>query len=198
MKKNVKNYFVAISIIIVLIAGITCIKYRNAIYVWYLGDVQSIYKQAEGYYRQNRMEEAAGLYSKLVRIDSASNSQYILGDIYYQGKLGEVNYKKALKLFMKSAEGGNAKAQNNLGFMYTYGIGTEMDYSKAKNYLNMAVAQGYSQAQVGLGSLYRHGWGVTKSYTEAFKLYKRAAAHNNTDGMNRGICIRLVMEHLQM
>ena len=25
---------------------------------------------------------------------------------------------------------------------------------------------------------------MTKSYTEAFKLYKRAAAHNNTDGMN--------------
>ena len=135
MKKNVENYFVAISIIIVLIAGITCIKYRNAIYVWYLGDVQSIYKQAEGYYRQNRMKEAAGLYSKLARIDSASNSQYILGDIYYQGKLGEVNYKKALKLFMKSTEGGNAKAQNNLGFMYTYGIGTEMDYSKAKKIL---------------------------------------------------------------
>lgn len=119
MKKNVENYFAAISIIIVLIAGITCIKYSNAIYIWYLGDVQSIYKQAEGYYRQNRMKEAAGLYSKLARIDSASNSQYILGDIYYQGKLGEVNYKKALKLFMKSAEGGNAKAQKQLR-VYVY------------------------------------------------------------------------------
>mgnify|MGYP002238846730 FL=1 len=58
-----------------------------------------------------------------------------------------------MKLFLESADNGNADSQNNLGYMYAYGIGTDIDYSKAKKYLSLAALQGHSQAQVGLGSL---------------------------------------------
>jgi TPR repeat protein len=184
MKGKIKHITIALGICLLLAMIVLGLKNRNTIYTWFLGDVQTLYMQADSLYRQKRYEEAATLYSKLAKIDTAKRCQFILGDIYYQGKTGVRNYKKAMKLFLESADNGNADSQNNLGYMYAYSIGTDIDYSKAKKYLSLAALQGHSQAQVGLGSLYRHDWGVTKSYSEAFKLYKKAAAHDNTDAMN--------------
>lgn len=194
MKGKIKHITIALGICLLLAMIVLGLKNRNTIYTWFLGDVQNLYMQADSLYRQKRYEDAATLYSKLAKIDTAKRCQFILGDIYYQGKTGVRNYKKAMKLFLESADNGNADSQNNLGYMYAYGIGTDIDYSKAKKYLSLAALQGHSQAQVGLGSLYRHGWGVTKSYSEAFKLYKKAAAHDNTDAMNKDICTHSVTE----
>ena len=45
------------------------LKNRNTIYTWFLGDVQTLYMQADSLYRQKRYEEAATLYSKLAKIN---------------------------------------------------------------------------------------------------------------------------------
>lgn len=185
MEGKIRNVTIALGICLLLALIVLGLKNRNNIYTWFLGDVQVLYLEADSLYRQKRYEEAEPLYSKLAKIDSAKRCQFILGDIYYQGRTGVREYNKAIKLFTESADNGNADSQNNLGYMYAYGVGTDIDYSKAKKYLSMAALQGHSQAQVGLGSLYRHGWGVTQSYAEAFRLYKKAAAHDNTDAMNR-------------
>ena len=161
-----------------------CLHNLDNIYIYYLGDVKSLYEKAEMCYKEKDYVKARKLYTKLARIDSASRCQYIIGDMFYQGKGGKINYKNARKYFLKAAQGGNADAQNNLGYIYVHGKGVDIDYNEAKKWLRMAAAQGHTQALVGLGGLYRNGWGVIKSLKEAFKLYRRAAARGNTDAMN--------------
>src|SRR5688572_13982859 len=54
-------------------------------------------------------------------------SQYVLGYMYRYGYGIEIDHKKAVMLYQKSANQGNAFAQNGLGNMYQYGRGVEMD-----------------------------------------------------------------------
>lgn len=150
MEGKIRNIIIALGICLLLAMIVLGLKNRNNIYTWFLGDVQTLYMQADSLYKQKRYEDAVTLYSKLAKIDTAKRCQFILGDIYYQGKTGVRNYKKAMELFLKSADNGNSDAQNNVGYMYAYGVGSDIDYSKARKYLSMAALQGHSQAQVGL------------------------------------------------
>ena len=50
-----------------------------------------------------------------------AEAQFQLGKKYANGDGVEQDYAEALKWYMKSAEQGNAKAQNNLGIMYDWG-----------------------------------------------------------------------------
>ena len=163
MKQNTRNYILGFGLITLILLCIIGLRFYNNIYIWYLGDVDTMHAQAVKYYKEKKYEDARLLFTKLAGIDTASHSQYMAGDMYFKGLGGNQDYKKALRFFLKSAENENANAQNNLGYMYTYGVGVEKDYSKAKNYLQAAAVQGNSTAQVGLGSLYRHGWGVERS-----------------------------------
>lgn len=159
MMKKKQTLVLSIGTSLFLLLGIVGLKFHNEIYVWTLGDVKSLYAQAESLYQQKEYEEARKLYAKLAGIDSASRCQFVLGDMYFQGQGGEKDYDKARRLFIQAAEGGNADAQNNLGYIYTLGIGTDTDFNEAKKWLRMGAAQGHPQAMVGLGSLYRNGWG---------------------------------------
>ena len=134
MKQNIKNYILGFGIIVLILISIIGIRFYNDIYIWYLGDVDALYAQAEKCYKEHNYEEARTLFTKLAGIDSASHCQHMAGDMYFQGQGGSQDYKKALKFFLKSAESGNADAQNNLGYMYAYGIGVETDYGKAKDF----------------------------------------------------------------
>ena len=142
-KQNIKNYAIGIGISAILIIGITALIYRNEIYMWSLGDINSLYQQAEQHYKEKKYEEARKEYERLAKIDSAKQCQYRLGDMYFQGKGGEQDYLKARKYFEQSAESGNADAQNNLGYMYTFGIGLKTDFYLARKWLAMASAQGH-------------------------------------------------------
>ena len=124
MAGKVRNITIALGICLLLLLAVLGLKNANNIYALFLGDVQSLYEQADSLYRRQKYKESIKLYSKLARIDSAKYCQFILADIYYQGKAGVVDYKKAIRLFTESADNGNADSQNNLGYMYTYGIGT--------------------------------------------------------------------------
>ena len=46
-KQDIKNYAIGIGISAILIIGITALIYRNEIYMWSLGDINSLYQQAE-------------------------------------------------------------------------------------------------------------------------------------------------------
>ena len=130
MKKK-QTLILSIGISLFLLLGIVGLKFHNEIYVWTLGDVQSLYAQAENLYQQKEYKEARKLYAKLAGIDSASRCQYVLGDMYFQGQGGVKDYDKARRLFIQAAEGGNADAQNNLGYIYTLGIGIAMGCSSS-------------------------------------------------------------------
>src|ERR1022692_1473847 len=53
----------------------------------------------------------------------------------------------------KSAEAGNASAQNRLGLLYDEGLGVPQDYSQAKEWFEKAAKRGHVGAQVNLGTL---------------------------------------------
>ena len=57
-----------------------------------------------------------------------------------------------MEWYRKSAEQGNADAQNNLGCMYQNGLGVEQDDAKAMEWYQKAAEQGHTAAQSNLGS----------------------------------------------
>ena len=59
----------------------------------------------------------------------------------------EKNEVKAVQLFRKAAEQGNALAQILLAGCYLDGVGVEKDENEAVKWLNKAVAQGHAGAR---------------------------------------------------
>ena len=67
--------------------------------------------------------------------------------MYRDGKGVSQDYSEAVKWYRKSAEQGNAYAQNNLGWMYSKGYGVSQDYSEAVKWYRKAARQGNETAK---------------------------------------------------
>ena len=68
-----------------------------------------------------------------------ADAQYRLGEMYYDGKGVEKDYKKAFEWYLKAAEQGHEWAQSSIGLMYCLGRGVKLNYTKALEwYLKMA------------------------------------------------------------
>ena len=74
------------------------------------------------------------------------------------------NYKKAVELYQKVANQGNADSQNKLAFMYNFGIGVKQNYKKASELYQESSNQGNVDAQYNLGLMYELGRGVKQNY----------------------------------
>lgn len=179
-----RSYCSGIGICLILIAVIGICALHDQIYMWSLGNISDRYRQGMNAYREHDYDEARNRFIPLAGIDSASYAQYLLGDMYYRGLGGRVDYEKAFALFEKSGEAGNMNACNNLAFMYAYGHGVSENLSKAKKHFQYAAQQGNPQAQLGLGTLYRLGLGVQLDYRKAIQWYRRSASHGDSDAMN--------------
>ncbi len=73
------------------------------------------------------------------------------------------DYEAAAKALRKSAEGGNAAAQNRLGLLYNEGQGVPRNYGQAKHWFEKAAEQEHAEAQVNLGMLYLLGQGAPEN-----------------------------------
>ncbi len=183
--KKIQSYLLGLLTCVVIAGLIALFICRNRIYVWTLGDVPALYAKAVSHYKAREYQEALPLFEKLAGIDSAAYAKFLLGDMYYRGLgMNSADYKKALELFLESAEQNNTDAHNNLGVMYLSGHGVQADYSKAFRHFQYGAANGNAQAQVGLGTMYRHGWGTARNSSTAFDWYRKAAHRGNVDGMN--------------
>lgn len=95
-------------------------------------------------------------------------------------------YKKAIEIFEKNQE--NGEAQYYLGKAYLYGIGVEKDTKKAFEYAQKSAKQNNSSGINLLGVVYQYGEGVEKDELQALMYYKQAANLGNTKAMrNLGI-----------
>jgi len=79
------------------------------------------------------------------------------------------------KELRKSAEGGDASAQNKLGLLYYEGKGVPQDYRQAKQLFEEAAKQGHAGAQTNLGTIYLHGEGAPRSDRMALFWFSQAA-----------------------
>ena len=77
---------------------------------------------------------------------------FCLGCDYADGDYGSPqDYEKALKLWHKAGELGNAKAYHNIGLAYNNGYGVERDEKKADYYFELAAMGGNVIARYNLG-----------------------------------------------
>lgn len=81
----------------------------------------------------------------------------------------------AVAALRKSAEQGNATAQNRLGLLYNQGQGVPQNRPLAKEWFEKAAEQGDAGAQVNLGTLYLLGQGAMESDQMALFWFRRAA-----------------------
>lgn len=101
---------------------------------------------------------------------------YKTGLCYYFGKEGKnKDYKKAVDLFNKAAEGGHVDAQYALGDCYENGEGVVQNYNQAVYWYKKAAEKEDANAQNRLGKLYYNGKGVIQDYNEAGVLWEKAA-----------------------
>ncbi|GHV67900.1 hypothetical protein FACS1894199_14250 [Bacteroidia bacterium] len=80
---------------------------------------------------------------------------------------------KARAQYLRSANRGNATAQNRLGYMYET---IDKDYVSAEKWYNKSAEQGYAEAQYNLGLLYEFGYGVVRKNKKKAKSWYRKAA----------------------
>ena len=92
------------------------------------------------------------------------------------------HFSTALNAWLKAANQGDAKAQNNMGYMYERGLGVPQSYSKALHWYRMAAAQGLAQAQFNIGTLYYYGYGVETNPREAVVWFRQAATQKLPEG----------------
>jgi hypothetical protein len=85
----------------------------------------------------------------------------------------------SLNSLRKSAEAGDASAQNALGLLYYEGKGVSQNYRQAKEWFEKAAEQGHAGAQVNLGTLYLHGDGAPQSARTALLWFERSAAQRD-------------------
>ena len=81
----------------------------------------------------------------------------------------------AIKVWMRSAQGGDPEAQTTLGEIYEQGLGARSDYNAAQHWYRAAAEQGFARAKVNLGYLYERGLGVEQDMKRAAELYRAAA-----------------------
>ena len=75
----------------------------------------------------------------------------------------------------KSAEGGDASAQNQLGLLYYEGTGVPQNYQQAKQWFEEGAKQRHARAQTNLGTLYLNGEGAPQSDQMALFWFSQAA-----------------------
>lgn len=96
-----------------------------------------------------------------------------MGSLYYKGRFGKIDYKKAVGYYTLAADHGCRQAQENLGYCYYYGRDVEIDYKKAFHYFSLGAFDGHINSLYKIGDMYRNGYYVDKNPIEAFRIYKR-------------------------
>ena len=79
----------------------------------------------------------------------------------------------------RTAEQGDAAAQNSLGLMYDTGRGVPQDYGEAVRWYRLAADQGDAGSQYNLGLMYGNGRGVPQDDIAAHMWANLAAAQGN-------------------
>jgi len=105
-----------------------------------------------------------------------------LGDKYFFGNEVQRDCNEAEKWYRKSAEQGNAYAQNKLGEMYVdnpFGCHIKTDHAEALKWFKISAEQGFAAAQFNMGMMYQYGLGVRGNLKEAVKWYRLSAEQGN-------------------
>ena len=101
-------------------------------------------------------------------------AQYLLGNLYADGKGVARDDAAAFKWFRLAADQGNAAAQYNVAASYAAGVGVARNDVEAAGWFRRAADQGMPVAQLNLGLMHAAGNGVAKDNVEALKWFEVA------------------------
>lgn len=107
-----------------------------------------------------------------------------LGSLYYTGRAGEQNYKKAVEYYTYAEEHGCRQAGENLGYCYYYGRDVEKDYEKAYHYFVKGALDGHIVSLYKIGDMYKNGYYVKKDENEAFAIYDHCGETMSDDDIS--------------
>ncbi len=129
--------------------------------------------------------KALELYKEAAEFNDDSAGRYI-GDVarcYYRGTGTDVDYAKALELFIRSAGMGDFYSASWVGMMYIYGEGTEKNIGEGLRWYREA-AEHCCFIQKELGDYFRYGYGdVPIDYEEAVKWYTKSCSEENEEAL---------------
>ncbi len=83
-------------------------------------------------------------------------SQFLLGEMFIDGKGIKKNVPEGIKWYRKAAEQGHAKAQYQIGARYECGCGISQSNTQALEWYQKAAERGYAKAQSTLGIMVRN------------------------------------------
>ena len=100
-----------------------------------------------------------------------AESCFDLGNLYYDGKGVERDYKKAMEFYGKSCEMGGARGCYNRGVLYYNGEGVKQDYGEAYYFYSEACIMRDAWGCYNIGVLYYNGEGVKQDYKKAMEYF---------------------------
>ncbi|KAH3756074.1 sel1 repeat family protein [Pelomyxa schiedti] len=120
-----------------------------------------------------------------------SSTMTLVGACFLTGTGVDRDPSKAVSLFQKAVDAGNASAMNSLGWCYEKGNGVGEDMNEAVSLYRRAADAGNANAMNNLGMCYQNGNGVNKDMTEAVSLFRRAADAGDASAMfNLALCYK--------
>ncbi|KAG1088916.1 hypothetical protein G6F42_020131 [Rhizopus arrhizus] len=167
-----------------------------------------LYDKGEGIQQNNDM---ALLHYKAAVENNNHAAQYILGLVYYFGRLGrQKNHKEAIRLIKQSAMAGLPYAQRVLGQLYQQGsIISSHDSTNSDNRLRTKknereAIRWYKRAAAGkdvcamgiLGKCHEHGIGVDIDLEKALAFYAKAAEGDSPYVCNAHIDQALLLQKM--
>lgn len=110
------------------------------------------------------------------------DAQYNLAMDYLYGENGKIqSAKKALYWFKKTADLGDASAQNNLAILYAEGRGVDKNDSEAEKYFKMAAEQNHPNGLVQTARRILSRNNAKEGKETAINLLEKAAEQKNND-----------------
>jgi|GEM_PF-1322415 len=123
--------------------------------------------------RNFRMLEAFDYRTKMIEHYEAADKAKVptagwnLGNLYYEGVLGEKDFQKAYTYFEAAASDGQIDARRRLGEMHEKGEGVPVTYREAAYHYRLAAIGGDLDALTRLCEFYLQGRGVSKDLDRA-------------------------------
>jgi TPR repeat protein len=94
------------------------------------GDGSAICRIGRIYYDRKEYTKAIGWF-RLGVVKGLANAQFLVGLMYHQGEGVSVDYKLAMKWYIRAHNNGCIVAANNIGYLYGNGQGVAKDYGLA-------------------------------------------------------------------
>lgn len=118
-------------------------------------------------------------------INKNCDVQYIIGKIYYDGRLGRRDHNTAFSWFKKSADQLYPKAIYKVADMYRLGEGTNYNVNAAYKYFKIGADLNDTLCIYELGICYEFGSGVNENQKEAYTLFSKAATYGLIDAEHK-------------